>query len=85
MAHKIICYTEMSKTTLLRAKVTSKKVHVVPNTVHNPHSLTPSLKHYDKNDILFVGRLRNGSSVSMLIEAVNNLFDKYQGLSLIHI
>ena len=69
---KYICYNKFVKKDLLRFNIKSKKINFLNNTIINHHKSLPS-KTKDKNEIVFIGRLRIGSDIIFLLEVLKNL------------
>jgi glycosyltransferase involved in cell wall biosynthesis len=69
----IICYTPFSKESFLKIGIRSKKLFVAENSIYNDCDVSPNEKNYKEKGILFIGRLREGSRLDILINAVNSL------------
>ena len=69
---KYICYNKFVKKDLLRFNIKSKKINFLNNTIINYHKSPPS-KTKNKNEIVFIGRLRIGSDIILLLEVLKYL------------
>ena len=73
---KYICYNEYVKKDLLRFNIKSKKIFFLNNTIINYHKSPPN-KNKNKNEIVFIGRLRKGSNIILLLEVLKYLKTKH--------
>ena len=73
---KYICYNEFVKKDLLRFNIKSKKLVFLNNSIINPYK-SPPYKDKNKKDVVFIGRLRRGSNVTLLFQALKNLKEKH--------
>lgn len=76
-----ICYTELSRKTLLRIKCPTKKLYVALNSLSLPFLVQPGEKSFSEEGILFVGRLRAGVELELLLDAVKQL--RSEGLDIV--
>lgn len=68
-----ICYTELSRETLFRVKCPAKKLHVAANSLSLDLVVPPEQKSFQEDGVLFVGRLRDGSELQVLLDAAREL------------
>lgn len=68
-----ICYTPSVAESLLRLGLPEKKITVAENSLVNPFPVLPEEKTGKENGILFIGRLREGCRLDLLISAVARL------------
>jgi glycosyltransferase involved in cell wall biosynthesis len=70
---KYVCYTNSVKNSLIDIGLKNNKLMVMDNTIKNEFCIEPSIK-FDKSEhidgLLFVGRLREGSNLELLFEAL---------------
>ncbi|MEY8216599.1 MAG: glycosyltransferase [Colwellia sp.] len=71
---KYICYTDSCKESLSRTKIRNKAV-VADNSIDNKYPVEKITKY--ESGILFIGRLRDGCKLNLLIKATNQLV--YEG------
>ena len=72
LSTKYICYTELSKQSLIASGCDPKKLITIQNSLELQTTIHPSQKTYDEQGILFIGRLREGCRLDILIEAVKS-------------
>ncbi|GAB6069238.1 hypothetical protein JCM30760_03350 [Thiomicrorhabdus hydrogeniphila] len=72
LSDRYIAYTELSKDSLSSLPI-YKKTRVADNSIVNQYPVHH--KNTNANGILFVGRLRNGANIELLINAVINVND----------
>ena len=65
-----ICYTRFSLDSFHRLGIYSGKLSFAENTLENEYPVTPGEKTYNESGILFIGRIREGSGLELLIESV---------------
>lgn len=70
---KYVCYTETVRKSLMQAGIKSSDLSVMHNTVINACVVKPDEKVNTKPRILYVGRLRNGSNLEVLFDAMKLL------------
>ena len=70
LCQKYICYTNLSKESLKKISI-YKKCEVAENSIINKNEIEKN--DVSKNGILFIGRLRDGSNIEMLIKAMINI------------
>ena len=67
---KYVCYTELSKKSLLDAECLPEKLITIKNSLELETTVTPNQKKYTENGVLFIGRLRDGCRLDILIKAI---------------
>lgn len=67
---RYVCYTELSKDTLIAAGCDPKQLVTIRNSLELRTTIHPQQKTYEENGVLFIGRLREGSRLDALINAV---------------
>lgn len=78
LCDKYICYTDTSKESLIGLPI-YKKCEVAENSIVNNNEIAK--QDISQNGVLFIGRLRDGSNIEMLIESMVNI-NKNNNLSL---
>ncbi|TDV36879.1 glycosyltransferase involved in cell wall biosynthesis [Paraburkholderia caballeronis] len=73
LATRYVCYTEASRSSLEQIGCPPNKLVVANNSLTVSHTVDPSTKTGSEDGVLFIGRLREGSQVERLIEAVGRL------------
>jgi hypothetical protein len=68
-----ICYAPIVRQSFLDHGFSSGKLSVAHNSVINHFPVQPRDKRGDERGILFIGRLREGSSVSLLVRVIERL------------
>ena len=68
MSSRYLCYTESVRASLMRV-VDARKLAVVANSLEIGATLPPEQKTWTEPGVLFVGRLRAGSQVDLLVDA----------------
>jgi glycosyltransferase involved in cell wall biosynthesis len=68
-----IAYAPIVRESLARQGFCLDKVSVVPNSMVNQFAIPPEQKTGKETGILFVGRLRRGSGLSLLIQVIRRL------------
>ena len=68
---KYVCYTDLSKRSMLDAGAPLEKLITIPNSLQLKTYVDPNQKTYTEQGILFIGRLRNGCRLDELIQAVH--------------
>ncbi|RQS48351.1 glycosyltransferase [Burkholderia sp. Bp8986] len=68
-----VCYAEVSKRSLERIGCPPSKLTVASNSLMVERTVSPSEKTGTEQGVLFVGRLREGCNVEILIQAVEAL------------
>lgn len=76
LSTRYICYTELSRQSLVLNGVGGRKLRVMENTLTNEVKVEKKTELSDKLGVAFIGRLREGSEVDLLIEAVKLLKDR---------
>ncbi|HTH59793.1 MAG TPA: glycosyltransferase [Paraburkholderia sp.] len=73
LAKRYVCYTEASRASLERIGCPGSKLVVANNSMTVSHTVAPTEKTGAEDGVLFIGRLREGSHLEGLIEAVGQL------------
>jgi glycosyltransferase involved in cell wall biosynthesis len=81
LSARYICYSEASKRSLERIGCTGSKLVVANNSLRVAQTVDPAEKTGAEEGVLFLGRLRDGSNVESLIEAVEQV--RYQGYQIV--
>lgn len=68
-----ICYTRYSLDSFNKLGIFSGKLSVAENTLNNEYPVQPDKKKYNETGILFIGRIREGSGLEILIESIRRL------------
>jgi glycosyltransferase involved in cell wall biosynthesis len=76
LAQRYVCYTEASRASLERIGCPRAKLVVANNSLSVSHLVEPSAKSGVEEGVLFIGRLREGSHLEQLIDAVGKLRDE---------
>lgn len=76
LSTKYICYTELSRNSLAKLGCSLDKLKVADNSVLLGSTIPPSMKSGSESGVLFVGRLRKGCRLDLLIEAIQALKDQ---------
>ena len=76
LSSRYVCYSEASRLSLERIGCPSSKLIVADNSLRVTRTVSPIEKNGKERGVLFLGRLRNGSNVECLIEAVQLLHHK---------
>jgi glycosyltransferase involved in cell wall biosynthesis len=71
-----ICYAPIVRQSFLDAGFSESKLSVAPNTLINDFPVLPKQKSGKENGILFVGRLREGSNLELLMQVIERLRDR---------
>jgi glycosyltransferase involved in cell wall biosynthesis len=79
---KYLCYTDSGKISLLAIGANSKKIAVVENSIELTSTVVASKKSYAEPGIIFIGRLRDGCRLELLIDAARQLRVKGENLVL---
>lgn len=72
---RYICYTDSVKLSLLTSGVSQKKLVVAENSINFKHDASSVNKTGVERGILFIGRLREGCKLDLLIESIQSLRD----------
>lgn len=67
---KYVCYTELSRDSLIAAGCDANKLITIRNSLELQTTIAPSQKTYTENGVLFIGRLRDGCRLDTLIQAI---------------
>jgi glycosyltransferase involved in cell wall biosynthesis len=81
LSHKYVCYTPNVKASLLPLVKREERLAVDYNTLHNAHPITPDVKTGQEKGIFYIGRVRPGCGVDVLIQAVEHL-NQQEGLDI---
>lgn len=73
ISDRYICYTELSKQTLISIGCDDTSLRVADNSLNIKELCIPKTKNYNVNGILFIGRIREGCGLDILIDAVKKL------------
>lgn len=68
-----ICYAPIVRQSFIDYGFSDRKLTVAHNSVINPYPLIPSEKTGDELGVLFVGRLRQGSELELLIRVLDRI------------
>lgn len=79
-ADRVFCYTDIAKRTL-RERSVSSPISVISNGI-NCQMFMPARDTSEKNQILFVGRLKEGKGPEYLIDAFASIRSEFPDLSL---
>lgn len=82
LSFKYICYTSISRDSMLAAGCSPEKLVVADNSIKFSIDAESLVKRGDENGILFVGRLRDQCELENLISAVSNLRSSYPNVIL---
>lgn len=80
LSFKHIVYTEYSLSKMKSFGINTNKTRAITNTILNSSPIKPENKLYNTNEILFIGRLRKGSGLEILIDSVINLTDTHPSI-----
>ena len=72
LSSSYVCYTESVRQSLLAVGMSAKKISVMENTLVNEFPVPPIAKK-SPDRLLFVGRLREGSNLDLLFDAMELL------------
>jgi glycosyltransferase involved in cell wall biosynthesis len=81
LSTQYVCYSEASRRSLERIGCSGSKLVVASNSLTVAQTVDPSEKTGTEEGVLFLGRLREGSNVEGLIEAVEKL--RREGYSIV--
>lgn len=70
LSTKYVCYTELSRDSLIAAGCDANKLITIRNSLELQTTVAPNQKTYTENGILFIGRLRDGCRLDTLIKAI---------------
>ena len=82
LAQRYVCYTEASRASLERIGCPDAKLVVANNSLTVEQTVEPSAKSGTEDGVLFIGRLREGSQLERLIDAVAQLRDEGRAITL---
>jgi len=85
LSHKYICYTPQVKISLLPLAKDDKKLVVGCNTLYNLYPIGPYGKTGKEKGILYIGRVRSGCGVDVLIETIALLNKKHDAGIELHV
>jgi len=77
LSKRYVAYTPFSYESFKKHGLNTAKVRVAHNSIINEFQVTPEEKTFSEKGILFIGRLREGSDLELLIDTVNELSLKY--------
>lgn len=73
LSTRYVCYTESGHKSLLSAGCSSSKLIVADNSLSLSATVRPTQKTYRENGVLFIGRVRKGSGLHVLVDALERL------------
>jgi glycosyltransferase involved in cell wall biosynthesis len=73
LSTRYICYTELSRASMLAIGCNPMKLAVADNSVSLTATVMPNKKNYMENGVLFVGRLREDCRLELLVTAIRDL------------
>ncbi len=73
LSSQYICYTQSVYDSLIAIGIPKNKLSVMDNTILNHYPIQPKEKNILSNKILYIGRLRNGSNLKLLFDAMRIL------------
>lgn len=79
---KYICYTQSVYKTLESIGIAKNKLEVMDNTIINKFPIKEINTYRDKNKLFYLGRLRKGCNVELLLKAMFALKNIIPGISL---
>lgn len=85
LSKKYICYAPIVYTSMLKLKVDKSKLVIAENALTNSYPIFPYEKTGQENGILFIGRLRAGNDLNLLIEVVKKLREENSIYLTLHI
>jgi len=77
LSQTYVCYTPLVQKSLMPLIKDHKKLVVDFNTMHNQYPVSPEEKTGKEGGIFYIGRVRSGCGVNVLIETVLHLNQKY--------
>lgn len=77
LSTRYICYTELSRQSLLAIGCPVEKLAVADNSIDISACIEPQERSYAEDGLLFIGRLREGCRLEHLVEAVRFLLEEY--------
>lgn len=80
LSSQYICYTKSTYDSLINIGINPKKLSIIDNTIVNNYPIKPNERQNLKNKIIYIGRLREGSNLELLFDALKIL--KNEGLEL---
>ncbi|MEH6499671.1 MAG: glycosyltransferase [Pseudoalteromonas distincta] len=84
LSYRYICYTELSRQTMLVAGCPSEKLTVAENAISFTSDASAIHKTGTEQGVLFVGRLREECNLEYLVAAVTRLRGRYPG-AILHV
>ncbi|RQS20533.1 MULTISPECIES: glycosyltransferase [unclassified Burkholderia] len=73
LSAKYVCYAEASKRSLEKIGCQTLKLTTAANSLSIGKTIDPEMKAGTESGILFIGRLRDGSNIECLIEAIETV------------
>lgn len=73
LSSQYICYTDSVLKTLINIGIDSKELAVIHNTIVNKYPIEPKEKSTKRHRLCYIGRLRDGSGLLLLFEAMKLL------------
>lgn len=75
LSDRYICYTELSRETLINIGCNNDKLRVADNSITIKEICPPEDKKFCVNGVLFIGRIRESCGLDILIETIVKLRD----------
>lgn len=73
LSHRYVCYTELSRQTMLAAGCPPEKLAVADNTIRFSADAADVQKTGEEKGVLFIGRLREECNLELLVDAIAHL------------
>jgi glycosyltransferase involved in cell wall biosynthesis len=83
LSSQYICYTKSVYDSLVSIGISKDKLSIMDNMIINHYPIEPQEKKELKNKIFYVGRLRDGSNLNLLFDAMKTLKEDSIEVSLI--
>jgi glycosyltransferase involved in cell wall biosynthesis len=75
---KVLLYTPYSLKKIKELGLSDKKFRIIPNTIFNSYPICPEIKTFTNNNVLFMGRLREGCNIELLCDTIIELNNSTQ-------
>lgn len=85
LSKKFICYAPIVYNSMLKLPIDEAKLATAENALINSYPISPAEKTGQENGILFIGRLRAGNDLNLLIEVVKKLREENNNYLTLHI
>ena len=82
LSSQYICYTKSTYDSLINIGINPRKLSIMDNTIVNNYPIKPNDKQNLKNKIIYIGRLRKGSNLELLFDALHILKNDRLDISL---